>query len=436
MAIRGSDERSRASRSARGVPRPSSRFTPLFLLALAFGMACGSPEQTDPRLRERVVSIDGAALGRVLENAAALAGTPAAHDADRWRERTRGCSEVWAHWPDDDDDDTAAAAEDATDSNASPPKSAGAIDPSRLGCLSDEIAGSELARFVRERRGDADGFVSWPIGRDGALALHLDVSERGGLRLEAFVDTPTESGAAALFVPGHEAPAPPVLDASAALIHAHARPAQGLQLSRLIPSGGQADQLFALKGRLLEGVLFEGTWELALLPPIKDGVLPLAVGALHHRLEAGLREALDEALDQLEATWPIERSPRSFRLSSGANVEGGCFTQLPLLPELAPCWVVTPEALLIGYRAEAIDRALARPLDAPARTAARDASLGTREIGAALDVHFDRLQAVDRRLLGAEQAPHLGDRFERLEVRGGLDADDRIAIVAQLREAS
>ena len=62
--------------------------------------------------------------------------------------------------------------------------------------------------------------------------------------------------------------------------------------------------MFALKGRLLEGALLSGTWELAVLPPVPGGEVPLAVGALHHRAAAPLAQALDEAtgfLDQQQA---------------------------------------------------------------------------------------------------------------------------------------
>ena len=168
--------------------------------------------------------------------------------------------------------------------------------------------------------------------------------------------------------------------------------------------------MFALKGRLLEDALLRGTVELAFLPPGREDDVPLPIGALHHRGAAPLTAALEEALEQLEATWPIERTPHAFVAADGTQHEGGCFEDLPLLPGLAPCWVVTDTALVVGWQAEALDRALGPAGVATAPDAAASPA-------SALSVDLARI-ARDDRARGAVEtgALHPGDLFSSLEV--------------------
>jgi hypothetical protein len=139
-----------------------------------------------------------------------------------------------------------------------------------------------------------------------------------------------------------------------------------------------------------------------------------------------MRRALDEALAQLEATWPINRSAHRFALADGVELEGECYAHLPLLPELAPCWVVTDSALLVGYRAAALTAA--RGL--PAVSSAREAPAGTR-----MQMHLDRIRALDRRATEGDPEPTPGALYERLEIELSRVAPLRIAVRAALRRA-
>jgi hypothetical protein len=170
------------------------------------------------------------------------------------------------------------------------------------------------------------------------------------------------------------------------------------------------------------------------MPPAPDGRLPLAVAAAHHRLERPIREAVDEALDQLEQTWPIRRTPRRFAMAGGRGAEGGCFLELPLLPELAPCWVVTPEALLVGYRAEAIEAALAPTLAAGRDGERRDHDAQPARSG--LEIDFDRLQAVDQRIRPEPASVLPGDLWSRFELYLEPDATGRIRLDGRLEARS
>ncbi len=400
--------------------RPALAAIALSMLVATLFAGCRSGESDDPLLRERVVSIDGEALSRFLVHIAQLEGTPAAGYSRRLLDHVASCGELWAHF-------------DAPEPNGEPSL---AFDSPAFDCRDHSAETSDLVALVRAHRGAADGFLSWPIGEDGRLELRLDVDPEGGLEIAGALVPPSDPGAFSLFIPGSDAPDAPVVAPSAALVHLRMRPAQGIGLSNLIPAGSQADRLFALKGRLLEGALLTGTWEFAFMPPAPDGEIPLAVGALHHRLAGPLEEALDEALSQLETTWPIHRSPRPFPIAGGATLEGGCFLDLPLLPELAPCWVVTPDALLIGYRGEAIDAALAPPAVSSAageRTSDREEAARDARAAGRLEIHLDRLKRVDEKRLGADAPPHPGRFFSRFELRMAAEGDGRISIYARLR---
>lgn len=391
----------------------------LGLLALLLPAACGRGAAEPDWLRERIVSFDADAFGRFLDRAARLEGTPLARHAEALRSRTSDCAELWGRAValDPSQPDAWLDAIRCADANA-------AVGPDRA-----------IVEAVRARRGDADGLVLWPLGDDGRIELRIDVDDAGGLTLAGLARPPSEPGALALLVPGADAPEPAVVRPGSTLAHLHARPADGLSLAQLMPAGGQADRLFALKGRLLEGALLTGTWELAFVAPTSRGQLPLAVIALHHRLPGAIERALDQALDQLETTWPVRRTPRRFASARHGSLEGGCFLDLPLLPEFAPCWLVTPEALLVGYRGEAIEAALAAPPVAAALPAAAAPTVLTTSTaaaepeaaaahrvdpgapGALVDVRLDRFARFDARRLGPERTTGPGDLFARLTIR-------------------
>jgi hypothetical protein len=392
---------------------------------VGLGLAACSDEP-DPWLREPVALFQADALGTLLDRAARLDGTPLGQWAGRLRVQLDGCKTVWGHLP--------------------PPPAAS--DPrellATLECLEPETtheassadarheADAALRAVATERRGPHAGWIQWPLGEEGRLELSIDVTSDEGILVTGWLEPPGEPGALALLLPGREPAAPPAMATSQALLYARMRPADGFHLSSLIPAGGQADRLFALKSRLLEGALLSGTWEIAFMPPAPGGRLPLVVAAVHHRHEAPIRQAIDETLDQLERTWPIHRTPRRFVSGSGEEIEGGCFLDLPLLPELAPCWVLTPSALLVGYRSEALDAALAAPAtDVVGRSPSPSA--GDPELlRSGLEVHFDRMRSVDRRLAPDSRDVRPSDLWSRFELRLDGTETGRVALHAQL----
>ena len=360
----------------------------LVCVAIAVWAAgCSLTPDEDPRLREPLLVVDVGALTPLLEAAGTLVGTPIARHAAALKETLDGCEQAGFVLDAAPDDDTLPEA-------------------SCLDAATGEAA--ERIAFANTRRATAEGLLLWPVGESGRLELTLATSAEGGVDLDGFL-RPSDEGTLDLLIPSSEAPADPVLRAADAFIYARLRPAGGLHLARLLPEGGQADRMFALKGRLLEGALLRGTVELAFLPPRGEEDIPLPIGALHHRGAGPIRTALDEALTRLESTWPIRRTPKRFTLADGGESDGACFEELPLLPGLAPCWVVTPEALVIAWQEGALASALGPPdVASPTRTAAGGGAH-------ALTVDLARIARDDRARPGANpNAPHAGDLFSAL----------------------
>lgn len=383
----------------------------LGLLALGPGFpGCSREPARDPRLREPALLIDAPALTRLLTRTRSLVETPVGRASTQLLDRLQDCREIAGHF-----------APAATDSSSGADVTR---HRDRLVCRDHASIDPALASHLERERGDHAGILQWPVGRAGRVVLRVDVDSAGGVSLGGAIepadpsDSPEIAGLASLLVPAAAAPAEAAIDAAKSVLHLQLRPAAGLRLAELIPSGSQADRLFALKGRLLEGALLEGTLELAFVPPAPGGTVPLALVALHHRAAAPIEAALAEALDQLEETWSITREARPFPTADGERI-GGCYADLPILPELAPCWVVTEKALLIGYRAEALEAALAVPSTANDR-------------GSRLVVDLERVRAVDEQIAGGP-ATGVGELYSRLELHGRTDAEGRVALEGQLR---
>lgn len=372
-------------------------------LGLVVGLlSCHAESPIDPLRREPALLVEGPALLRFLEHASTLADTPAGRATAKLQSRLESCPEV----------------------ALTRPMPAPALEA--LACREASGLTPALAAHLERARGEHAGLLQWPIGKRGRLELRFDVDAAGGLALTGRVEADEAMGALAFLLPAAEPPAPARIDAARTLVHLHLRSASGTGLAALIPKDGQADRLFALKGRLLEGALLEGTLELAFVEPVPEGQVPLAVLAVHHRGAAPIAAALAEALGQLESTWSIVPAPRRFGGVNGPALDGGCYADLPLLPELAPCWVVTPDALLVGYRAEAIEAVLAES--------------ATPSDASGLVVDLERVRSLDRRLVAAQTEvagagpwpARVADVYSRLELRGATAEDGAIELSGRL----
>ena len=248
-------------------------------------------------------------------------------------------------------------------------------------------ADSALQELHRERGDDTLAFV-WPLEPGLRLRGWLMLDERGGVELDLRVPREAVRGAHALLVPGNEPPGPDVLSGSQRLFHARARPEGGLDFASLVPEGSQADRMFRLKSELFAGAVLDGTWEAAIYLPEDGEPTPGAALALGFTQRALAVAAIERFITDLRSTWPVHRS--FFALN---EAEGACLLDLRILPGLAPCYVASDRALVLGWNPASLRKAL--------DGASLDAPLAGPESGGGLVLELARFAEADARLARA-----------------------------------
>jgi hypothetical protein len=316
----------RSEPTARAGRRGGPGRAALVALALA-GLACErAPEPAASWPAGAVLVGRSAALSDLLAKLSQLEGTPLGREARAWSAALPGCEWIEAH------------AEQAS------------LAALRAGLRCADPAGPLSA--VHRDRGERDLVFGWPLGEGSALGSAA-VSAAGDLDLRVALPGDAFRGPRALLRPGDAAPGPPVLGGGDALLHARLRPADGIDLASLVESGGQGETLFALKSRLFGAAILDGTWELALYLPGEGESLPRAALALGTRERGAAVAAATTFLDEIEARWPVHRAPFALGAASGA-----CLPELRMLPGLSPCWVATERALVVGWNAASLRKAL------------------------------------------------------------------------------
>src|SRR4030095_1720444 len=106
----------------------------------------------------------------------------------------------------------------------------------------------------------------------------------------------------------------------------------------------------------LAGAVLDGTWERAVYLPEPADAMPAIAVAIGFSVRSAAVAAMERLVTDLQKTWPVHRS--ELRLPAGA---GACLLDLNVLPELAPCYVATADALVVGWNRDALARALAAP---------------------------------------------------------------------------
>jgi hypothetical protein len=376
----------------------------LALLAATFVLSgCGA----DPgaRLPEGLTLAGGtAAMVPVLETLEGLEGSPLAREAAALRARIAGCERFVAHCPPRDPAETGtgtltstgacrlAEVAECTDALPDWMTADGEGDPADFGLVSR--AGDGLWLLLRGRSGgagDAGSIVidgeAGPVGLDRALSLLL---------------------------PAEEPPGPARMADREALLHLRVRPDGGLDLARFVEGEGWGARMYRLRSDLFEGKALAGVWELAVYPPAEGELItPMALSL---DIEPGERElavsAMEQFLAELEEVWPVRRS--DYRLGEH---EGACLGNVRVMPDLAPCYLATPEALMVGWSSRSLEMALAEndPGGGP----------GADPEGSGGRVFFSRFPAADRVIAGATGAPGPVDRsfypWDLLELTGGRD---------------
>jgi len=370
--------------------RPRFAIPALSSLALGLGAAlwiasgCGQVEATERWPDGAALLADTRSLDRLLERVARLEGTPLARRAEQLRASLPDCPSVEARAESGELSDLWSALHCAT----------GATDASAL-----------------ERARDAwDIAASVPVGDGHGLAT-LSISASGDVQAELRLPRDAGEGLAGLALPGREAAGAAELSEADALIHARVRPVGGLDLAALVPAHSQGARLFRLKSKIFEGLALDGVWEIASYLPAQGDAVPRTALALNFSNRAAAIAAMEDFIANLQASWPVART--FFRLG---DAEGACLLDLKIMPGLAPCYVATERALVVGWNPASVRKAL------DGAGTERDEFANTS--GAI--IHLDRFADADRILSSAQPAETAASPtpypWRRITAKGAPDA--------------
>lgn len=280
-----------------------------------------------------------------------------------------------------------------------------------LGCdPGPDRSSGVLTRLEAERRGRDIAFVWSPSDGEPVLGS-LSVGPDGGVELEVRIPGSFFAGARALLRPGFAEPGPSILSAAESLIRVRLRPEGGLSIADWVPRGSQADRLFRLKSALFAGLVLDGTWEAAVYLPEPGHPMPRAALAVGFVRRHSAVAAMEGFLGDLSTQWPVHRSAFSVD-----DAPGACLLDLNLLPDLAPCYVATDAALVVGWNPASLRKAL----DGRERG-------GIPNVGGAV-VDFGRFAEADARLADDRPIETAGARpsvpWQRVVARGRRVGDD------------
>ena len=281
----------------------------------------------------------------------------------------------------------------------------------RLRCRGLESA---FPGLDRERDGREIAFAL-PEEAGERIVGSIAVSENADVDVEVLLPQSTFSDGVALALPGDEAPGPTLLSARDELVHLRVRPAGGLDIASLVPASSQGDQLFRLKSELFAGTVLDGTWEAVIYLPEEGDAMPPSALAVGFSLKRPAVAAMERFITDIETAWPVRRSAFGF-----GSADGACLLDLNLLPGLAPCYVATEHALVIGWNPASVRRALA-----PGGEDDTDAALGAT---GGIVIELDRIPAADAhfaKLVSAEERRAVDRSYpwRRLTAGGERDGD-------------
>jgi hypothetical protein len=274
-----------------------------------------------------------------------------------------------------------------------------------LGCATESL---DLVALEQARNG-WDLAVSVPVAGDHWLGT-LSISPSGDVEIELRLPRVAAEGLASLALPGEEAAGAVELSESETLVHARVRPQGGLDLASLVPSDSQGARLFRLKSELFAGIALDGVWEIAIYLPEEGDPMPRTALALNFSHRSAAVAAMEDFIGNLQESWPVART--FFRLD---EAEGACLLDLAIMPGLAPCYVATERALILGWNPASLRKAL------DGHRGERD---GLGDSNGAI-IHLDRFSDADRILssaLPAETSPHSTQYpWRRITAKGAPD---------------
>jgi hypothetical protein len=366
-----------------------SQISALMTAALALGSAlwiatsCGEIEALERWPSGAALLANTDSLDRLLGHVAQLKGTPVARRAERIRALLPDCPTVEGRAESGQISDLWTGLRCATES-------------------------PDLVALEQARHG-WDLAVSVPVAGDHWLGT-ISISPSGDVEIELHLPHVAGEGLASLALPGEQAAGAVELSGSETLVHARVRPQGGLDLASLVPSDSQGAQLFRLKSGLFAGVALDGVWEIAIYLPEEGDPMPRTALALNFSIRSAAVAAMENFISDLQESWPVARS--FFRLG---EAEGACLLDLAIMPGLAPCYVATERALIVGWNPASLRKAL-------------DGHSGERSgLGdsSGAIIHLDRFAKADRILssaLPAETSPRSTQYpWRRITAKGAPD---------------
>jgi len=283
---------------------------------------------------------------------------------------------------------------------------------SQLRCRAPD---SPLAALERER-GERD--IAFALPAKGAVRPRgsLAVAANGDVVVELLLPPIAFANTRALLLPAAESPGPALLNHADEIAHARLRPEGGLDIASLVPASSQADRMFRLKSELFAGAVLDGTWEIAVYLPEPGRPMPRSALAVGFALKQPAVAAIEGFVSDLQNAWPVRRSD----FAVGA-FRGACLLDLNILPDLAPCYAATEDALVIGWNPASVRQALA------ADGADEHAGHGQHP-HSGITIDLARIPEADARLaqLAAENAPVPATGpypWQRLRADGVRDGD-------------
>jgi hypothetical protein len=193
---------------------------------------------------------------------------------------------------------------------------------------------------------------SWSPPEGPTTTGWLDADEDGSLKLGARVPLSAAEGERGL-LPAADPPGPAVLSGEGAVFHARLAPLGGLGITSMVESGPQVNRLLELQGRIFQGGVLDGTLETVIYAPPEGGEVPHIAVAVGFHIQRAAIAAIREVVGSLEQQWQVFATTTELE-----GHEGQCLLELNVMPDFAPCWVATDQALVLGWNQAALSRAL------------------------------------------------------------------------------
>ncbi len=196
---------------------------------------------------------------------------------------------------------------------------------------------------------------SWLRPEKAAALLWADAVGDGSLEAGLRVPHGSEWLAWSPLWPAADAPGSALLSQEGAVLQARMRPDGGIAFASMVAQGSELEHRVKLRGSLFEAGanILDGTMEAAMYAPDLGQRMPPIALAFGFRVRAAAVLAMETFVDSLVEEWKVYRTP--FAIPAG---EGACLLDLNLMPDFAPCYVASDQALVIGWNGAALERAL------------------------------------------------------------------------------